>query len=117
MVINDLDDPNGGHTAFVDAARRQFRQRFMVRLEDKATGPTEIERVLSTTISNERMEAPGRSAHVSERRRGPKHRQPAPDDRPLLAAEAANAGAIGLAVLGELPVGPGMSIGRVLLTR
>jgi hypothetical protein len=117
MVINDLDDPNGGHTAFVDTARRQFRQRFMVRLEDKATRPAEIERVLSTTISNERMEAPGRSAHVSERRRGPKHREPTPDDRPLLAAEAANAGAIGLAVLGELPVGPGNVDRKSPLTR
>lgn len=78
----------------------------MVRLEDEARGPAEIERVLQVTISGERMEAPWSPAHGSERRRGPKDRQSPPDDCPLLVAEAANTGAIGLAVLGQLPVGP-----------
>jgi hypothetical protein len=68
MVVNNLNDPNGGHPAFIDTARGQLRERLLVGLEHEAGGPSEIERVLQTTVSSERMEAARRSAYLSEGR-------------------------------------------------
>lgn len=106
MVVNNLDDADGGHTAFVNPARRQLRKRIVVGLENESRCSSQVERVLPTAVAGERVETPGRPADVGERRCRLEHGQSPPDDRPLLAAEAADPCAVGLAILGQLPVGP-----------
>jgi hypothetical protein len=107
MVVNNLDDPNGGHATLVNIAGRQNRHRPNVRRENEPSRTTKIEGVLSSTIPREPMGTTRGPTDLRERRRRSKDRQSPLDDRPLLVAEAADASTVGFAGFGQLAIGPG----------
>ena len=50
MVVDDVDDRDGGHLGKINATVRQARHRRVVRLEDESVRVNKVHRVVATHV-------------------------------------------------------------------